>query len=116
VSFLRHIRTKSTSQAIARLTAGMITVALDKTELAPRVCGHCRGIGRAGISGICTRCGGAGTTRSFAPEDPTNVIVAQGPYGLGYQRLIAVALADGRAGFVHLRWEGGLHVALFVWV
>jgi hypothetical protein len=96
------VRSRATTAAIARLTDGMVPVSLQSAELAPRVCGSCRGAGVLRGGAVCAFCAGAGTTRRLLPGDAANVVVAQGPCGLGQQQLIAVALADGRRGLLHL--------------
>ncbi len=112
MSFVREIRGRVISERIACLTAGMVPAPLDTADLAPRVCGNCKGLGQRGP--VCAICGGSGTTRRFVPGDPTHLVLAQGPLGLGFQQLIAIALADGRIAFVHLRQDGRTEASLYV--
>jgi hypothetical protein len=105
-TFVRELRTRATTEAIARRTSGMVRVPPDSVELAPRPCGFCRGTGQGPRGTVCAECRGAGASRRFAPGDPSHVVVVRGPCGLGEQRLVAVALADGGIGYVHVRPGG----------
>ena len=113
MGFVRKVHADATTRKIARLTAGMRSVPVGEVALAPRVCGRCLGRGRMAHGG-CDLCGGVGTIRRFVPDDPGNVVLVAGPSGLGYQQLVAVALADGRPALIHWRREAGVEACLYM--
>jgi|GEM_PF-5199596 len=111
--FYRRAASERTSAAIARRTQGLVPMPLGAAKFAPRVCGACRGVGCDAPGRICRLCDGACTTRRFVADDPTLTVVVQGPCGLGRQRLVAVALADGQPAYVHIVSEGVTDVRLY---
>ncbi len=111
--FYRRAASERTSAEIARHTRGLVRLPLGAANFAPRVCCVCRGAGRDASGRVCHLCGGAGTTRCFVPDDPTLTVLVHGPLGLGRQRLVAVALADGRPAFVHVVSDGVRDVRVY---
>lgn len=104
--YLRAYLEAATEGAIARRTAGMRPVSLDRIDVAPRACTACRAAGTRG-GGPCAACAGTGTTRRITPVDPTQVILVHGPCGTGHQWLVAVALTHGGVAYAHVRRGGG---------
>jgi hypothetical protein len=113
MGFVREVRSRETAEAITQRTQGMVRLAAGRVRLAPRPCPACHGAGARSGGRPCAFCGGAGTTRRLVADDPSHPVLVQGPCGLGQQRLVAVALADGRPALVHFQGPvtAGVYVA-----
>lgn len=116
MTFLRQLRSAAIGADIARRTGGLVETPFSDVDFAPRVCPRCRGgeTWRGAPAVTCHYCGGTGITRGFDPDDTSYPVLLRGPCGAGTQSLLAVALADGRVAFVHVRQEGDRHQTLYV--
>lgn len=113
VGFYRRAVADRTGAEIARWVRNLAPLPLGAAVLAPRVCGACRGVGRNRPGYPCPLCDGQCTLRRFDPQDPGLPVLVQGPCGTGRQRLVALALADGRPAYAHIVEDGETQVRLY---
>jgi hypothetical protein len=114
MAWLRRLHVRAVDAAIARRVEGLCPVPLAELDLAPRICPRCRGSGRRARGAVCATCGGRGCTRRFLADDPSHGVLVSGPSDLGIQRLLAVALADGRVALVHVSGSDPLPRACYL--
>ena len=116
MTFLRQLRSAAIGADIARRTSGLVETPFSDVDFAPHVCPRCHGGGtwRSAPAVTCHYCGGTGITRGFDPDDTSYPVLLRGPCGAGTQSLLAVALADGRVAFVHVRQEGDRLQTLYI--
>jgi hypothetical protein len=114
MAWLRRLHVRAVDAAIARRVEGLCPVPFAELALAPRICPRCRGSGRRARGAVCATCGGQGCTCRFLADDPSHGVLVSGPSDLGIQRLLAVALADGRVALVHVSGSDPLPRACYL--